>query len=83
MDQKRTGLAWLTVALLLLPALYVGSYWALVRPLAVLIPVPGDPGNYDVRHYARGGAVAETLYWPLEQVDRRLRPAAWYAPIFH
>jgi hypothetical protein len=68
------------IVLLLLPVLYVGSYFALVAPSGVLIPVTGPIGEsgFLVRHYRWGGEFAEQVYWPLKQIDRKLRPGAWY-----
>jgi hypothetical protein len=53
----------IAAVLLLLPVLYVGSY--------LLLVIPGAAMPY------RGIEAARTLYWPVEQVDRRLRPRAW------
>jgi hypothetical protein len=50
-------------ALLVLPVLYVGSYWALV-----------DHGTAAPYHRFEAG---RTLFWPLEQIDRKLRPLTW------
>jgi hypothetical protein len=57
------------VLLLMLPLLYVGSYLALrnQRTLA-------DPYYQPCRF---GGSYSEKIFWPLEQIDRRLRPATW------
>ncbi len=84
-EVHHSSIVWMVVAVVLVfvALLYVGSYLALVRPLAMLIPVRGAPGSYDMRHYALGGAIAETIYWPLEQIDRRIRPAMWREPIYH
>ncbi|QDU31714.1 hypothetical protein ETAA8_68740 [Anatilimnocola aggregata] len=59
--------------LLLLPVLYVGSYFAMVTPGRVKVQfgfVPNDS-------YRAGAEYCEFIFWPLEQIDRRLRPAAW------
>jgi len=58
--------------LLLLPVLYVGSYAALVKPYAT---IHWWSGRAD--HYRWGGGRVSRFYWPLEQLDRRLRPRAW------
>lgn len=70
----------------LLLVTYVGSYFALVRPEFGNFPTTVDSvvtaeGNtltwtYD-RGYLNGGDWAAVIYWPLEQVDRRIRPSAW------
>jgi hypothetical protein len=76
------------IVLLLLPALYVGSYLALVVPKGATYEfVPMDPKllvgvsevGFTLRkiHYRTGSGLAERLYWPLEQIDRKLRPGAW------
>ena len=44
-----------------------------------------DPRNVEliwdqitlVTHYRAGGNIASTCYWPLEQLDRKVRPGAW------
>jgi hypothetical protein len=60
-------------ALLLLLVLYVGNYLALVAPYHGLyfndIPDPPD--------YRCGGSWSACAFWPLEQIDRRLRPGFW------
>lgn len=84
MDDKRSHTVWIAAAMLmLLPMLYVGSYLVLVRPWAILIPVPNEPSSYHISHYRYGGAYAEAIYWPLEQLDRRIRAETWGEPIFH
>jgi len=66
--------------LLLVPVLYVGSYLALVRPgsypeFSVSISVTYE---HDLK-YRCCGKWAATIFWPLEQMDRKLRPEAWEA----
>ena len=68
---------------LLLPLLYVASYFALVTPgdrvLLKVFRVDGG-ATFPVYHnqsYRFGGEWAERVYWPLEQIDRKLRPRAW------
>jgi hypothetical protein len=67
------------IVLLLLPVLYLGSYFALVVPRSVLVPITGPIGEsgFLVRHYRYGGDWAERAFWPLEQIDRKVRPRAW------
>jgi hypothetical protein len=67
----------ITAAFLLLPLLYVGSYAALVDPNAVR-PRCGHDDSPSLPLYRIGGAHAERFYWPLETVDRRLRPETWH-----
>lgn len=65
------------IALLLLPVLYVGSYFALVSPRPIGVTVPaGKP--FVLRHYHVAPDFAERFYWPLEQLDRKVRPEAWF-----
>ena len=78
MDKQHYSRAPLIVAivLLFLPVLYVGSYLVLV-----------DPGDFDKAidrglegrsmHYRMGGRWIGSFYWPLEQIDRKIRPKAW------
>jgi hypothetical protein len=52
-------------AILLLLPIYMGSYFA-VAPRSAFLPASPI--------YRSIGAI----YWPLEQIDRRLRPESWY-----
>jgi len=67
------------IVLLLLPVLYVGSYLALVVPAGVQHPGPtqafSTPVIFD--NYRCGGSWSDRLFWPLEQIDRKVRPGAW------
>jgi hypothetical protein len=57
--------------LLLLLLLYVASYLVLVMP-------PNQPNRLlSKSDYRFGGRVSTRLYWPLEQIDRKMRPALW------
>lgn len=72
---NRTPLT-IAIVLLLLPVLYVGGYLALVDyPNAVRDPFSNaswSEPRYRVRtHYAA------SFFWPLEQVDRAVRPKHW------
>jgi hypothetical protein len=69
--------------LLLLPVLYVGSYLTLIIPGGVMCE-PGPEvkcqgrGPYFFRKiYRVGDQRSEWFFWPLEQIDRRLRPDSW------
>ena len=56
------------IVLLLLPLLYVATYFANVQPAEdFALPYP----------YRWGGVWAARVYWPLEKTDRRLRPDSW------
>jgi len=66
----------LAIALLLLPILYVGSYCALVTP-RLDEWASTNTGLEKIIPYRAGGKVSAVVFWPLEQIDRRLRPIAW------
>lgn len=69
MPQSRTPLI-VAIGLLLLPVLYVGSYLSLVRPI--------QRKSYVQYHYPLIGAQHQTtIFWPLEKIDGRVRPASW------
>lgn len=57
------------VVLLLAFLLYAGSYFALVIPGAAM-PYRGIEGG-------------RTLFWPLEQLDRKVRPGSWAGGLPH
>jgi hypothetical protein len=63
------------ILLLLLPLLYLGSYLALVTP--------GPRIGWGSARYSNYRAADEfciRFFWPLEQIDRQLRPNAWSWP---
>ncbi|WP_254509266.1 hypothetical protein [Anatilimnocola floriformis] len=62
----------IATVLLLLPVLYVGSY------LALVVPGYHIPGQFN--NYRMGYDYAERIFWPLEQIDRKLRPESWNDP---
>jgi hypothetical protein len=62
--------------LLLLPVLYVGSYLAMVKPPDTRQKSFQFLGGC-YRTYRIGGRSSERFFWPLEQIDRKLRPGAW------
>lgn len=73
--------------LLILPVLYSGSYLALVRP-GDYDRLLANSDSPDAKQYVKGyrfegnsnsplARVAPFLFWPLEQIDRKLRPTAW------
>ena len=71
---------------LLLPMLYVGSYFAVVIPEATPMeriyfkPDGGMIFAIGIDHYRWGRDRAAWFYWPLEQIDRQLRPKLWEEP---
>lgn len=72
----------LAIVLLCLPLLYVASYLGLVTPTGTLVPDPVQPapefGEMSQRKpYRIFSAACEQIFWPLERMDRTLRPAAW------
>ena len=58
------------ICILLLPLLYVATYFANVKPGVLLLKANSYPYHY-------GGPWAAQMYWPVEIVDRRLRPETW------
>jgi hypothetical protein len=83
MDSQAQSRAPLFIAIvLLLLTLYVGSYLALVVPR----PSVGGfalPGNGPLRQHRIGSSNAWRLYWPLEQIDRKVRPKTWEAEFWN
>ena len=72
----------LAAGLMLVPVLYVGSYLAMVRPAGIFDDEYFQDGFYwtdlhKTRYYAIIGNSGHRVYWPLEQIDRRVRPDAW------
>ncbi|WP_425615811.1 hypothetical protein NA78x_005742 [Anatilimnocola sp. NA78] len=73
------------VVLLLLPVLYVGSYLALVVPGGkqfVTYYRSNDPqfpltGDVKLGRYRVAFQACSRIFWPLEQIDRKVRPGAW------
>jgi hypothetical protein len=79
MKQSRAPLI-VAIVLLLLPVLYVGSYLALVVPEGISMDPPGllQLGSGLPRaNYRFVDRTAARIYWPLEQIDRKLRPGRW------
>ena len=80
MSNRRTYTAPALTALLLLllPALYVGSYVALVKrswPMVGSAAPDGTP--YDAK-YKITGSLPETIFAPAHWADRLIRPGYWY-----
>jgi hypothetical protein len=71
--------------LLILPVLYLGSYCALVVPGGIYPTLHAykDPGRVNQViidsqvYYRSGGSFSAHFFWPLEQIDRKMRPHAW------
>jgi hypothetical protein len=79
METTRHNLTPLVLAglLLLLPVLYLSSYLLLVVRRPMVSVSLTYPTQYSADYYRVGGDYAEAFYWPLEQIERKLRPAAW------
>ena len=73
----------IAIVLLVLPVLYLGSYFALVVPQGFRTAPYEGPGamfamiDAPFQHYRYGGRSAELYFWPLELIDRKVRPGAW------
>jgi hypothetical protein len=76
MNRPRSFAPIIAAVLLLLPVLYVGSYLAVVVPSPFPVKSKYFPPEYS---YRCGGEWAYRIFWPLEQIDRRVRPGAWDA----
>jgi hypothetical protein len=65
-----------------IPLLYVLSYLLILESA---VAVPGFGGWFVERepHYHFGGRVSETIFSPLQALDKRLRPAYWETPAFY
>ena len=71
----KTGCNWWVLAgLVVLPlGLYVGAYYALVRPLRLYSFA--TEGSYMSPQYSF--EQARPFFWPIHEIDRRLRPQVW------
>jgi hypothetical protein len=69
----------IAIVLLVLPVLYVGSYLALVTPngRVVFYVVGPNTSRGELVHYRWGDDDPSRFFWPLEQIDRKLRPSVW------
>lgn len=77
MNERPAHALWVAIILLCQePCLYVGSYLALVeaRPLFFM----SGSGPWRKRAvYRLGGSVTAKVYWPINEVDRKIRPDYW------
>ena len=64
-----------TLALLLVA--YVGGYLGLSNPSRAGVGRGGGYTSWVEPNYRVGGDAAERVFWPLEQLDRRMRPDFW------
>jgi hypothetical protein len=79
---KRHAAPILAAVLLLLPVLYVGSYLVMVAPRSCFPngrAITTEIGQLDAwpEDYRVAPRTCEILFWPLEQIDRKVRPGAW------
>jgi hypothetical protein len=81
MVKSRSFAPLVAAVLVLLPVLYVLSYLLLADHLHVpFTPTAGGGNKFGVLvNYRLGGRAAVKFFWPLEQVDRKLRPKVWNA----
>jgi hypothetical protein len=75
MPSSRNAAPLVAAAILLIPVLYIGSYFALVNPNGHF--ASRGPGTLYFTHYHVSGEAPKLVFWPLEQIDRRLRPQIW------
>jgi hypothetical protein len=71
---RNSTAALIAATVLLLAGLYVGSY------LALLEPPPQTYNDILARRnsdYRWGGRWVDIIFWPAQQIDRRVRPSAW------
>jgi hypothetical protein len=83
MTKPRSTAPIVAAILLILPVLYVGSYLAMVKPEGHMAFDEREiisETNFRWEHYRYGDSVTSWLYWPLEQIDRKLRPSSWRGP---
>lgn len=89
--KMRTRYAPLALAVaLLLSFIYLGTYLALVVPEGILHPRFREKSSININEFAEvsasmqyyrfGGNQPRKLFWPLEWVDRRIRPGSWHSP---
>ena len=65
------------IVVLLLPVLYLGGYAALVDP-----PGKAVPYGSGRECYRAGRQWSATFFWPVEKIDRQVRPNTWRRPSF-
>ena len=86
-EKKRRGGWWAlaVVAVLTLLGLYVGAYYATVLPTRdATLDTFYEPTQmvpmYGPDSWGQFQSFAQPFFWPISQVDRKIRPAAWKAP---
>jgi hypothetical protein len=87
--EKKRRRGWWALAgigVLTLVGLYVGAYYALVQRQGYFSETPSGttfsilPGYGPLPHCGRFHPVTRPLFWPIHQIDRRLRPGEWESP---
>ena len=74
--KQRSYAALVVVLIMVLLLGYVGSYLALAVPSGwVFRYMSGEWHAVNVSYYRISGV--ERVFWPLEQIDRKIRPGAW------
>jgi hypothetical protein len=78
MTNPPTFAPFIAAVLLLLQLLYVGSYLALVVPRGVWrskgTGSSAAASRTSTDRYRYGGSLADSFFWPLEQIDRGCGP---------
>jgi hypothetical protein len=72
-------MGYVVAGLVVLAALYVGAYYAMVKPSPLSFFAGVGPWPMETR-YRFGGEVSASIFAPLEQLDRRFFPARWEVP---
>lgn len=76
---KRHAAPILVAFALLLPVQYLGSYLVLVVPEGIPYVYDRDGWRtYSTQSFRYGGRVTEYVYRPLSELDRKVRPRAWF-----
>jgi len=81
--RKRTSAVSIPLAsILFLALIYVGCYFALVKPVSYnslkSIGRGPPPASRKVARYRLGGGLAETIFRPLNCIDQRIRQDTWH-----
>lgn len=81
MEEKRafTGPIVAALLLLLLPCLYVGAYYTMVKRSFPNFPDGRGPRYHLewVPSYSVGGGMFGSVVYPIYQIDRLIRPSYW------
>ena len=90
-ERRVSGVPIVAATLLLLAGAYVGAYAILSKPVPHVVRVRtsrvgGLEGDAVYRTYREeigggvGGSYLEAAFWPLTQLDQKLRPDRWREP---